>query len=83
MRRSIAEAVGANLGLPVEGISLEKALAQEVWPDWMAHMWSYNNRVKADKAERELQWTAFSHVDMLDDIRSGSYKPKEGVKLVV
>ena len=82
MHRGIAEAVGANLGVPVDGISLEKALAQQVWPDWMAHMWSYNNRVKADKAERELLWTNFGHVDMLGDIRSGSYKPKDDIKRV-
>ena len=75
--------MGANLGVPAEGISLEDALAQEVWPDWMAHMWSYNNRVKADKAERELHWTDFIDVDMLDDIRFGSYKLKDGVSFGV
>lgn len=73
--------MGANLGVPAEGISLEDALAREVWTDWMAHMWSYNNRVKADKAERELRWTQFSDVDMLNDIRSGSYKSKDGVSV--
>ena len=63
--------------MPAEGITLEKAVALQVWPEWMARMWSYNNRVRADKAERQLHWTDFSHLNMLNDIRSGSYKPKD------
>ena len=71
--RSIAEAVGKNLGLPVEGIAFPEAVKKEVWVTWMAAVWTYNNRVSSAKAQSQLQWRDFK-TNMLQDIAAGSYK---------
>ena len=67
--------VAANVGVPVEGISLEEALKCEIWPVWAAPLFSINNRASSAKAERELGWDGFK-TDMLEDIASGSYAQK-------
>lgn len=66
--------MGANLGVPIEPISIEEALQNEVWPAWMALAWTYNNRASFEKAQKELKWGNFKEFDMLTDVRSGSYK---------
>jgi hypothetical protein len=66
--------VASNVGVPVEGVSLEEAQKREIWPSWMALIWSYNNRPSSEKAQRELGWGKFKAIDMLDDIKNGSYK---------
>ncbi|CAL8465187.1 g4722 [Coccomyxa elongata] len=73
--RGIADAVGVNVGVPVEGISLEEAFKHGIWPVWAAPLFSINNRASSVKAERELGWKDFK-TDMLEDIASGSYAQK-------
>ena len=69
----MAEAVGANLGVPVEGISSEEALQKQMLPALITAVFALNNRASAAKAQRQLHWQG-TNVDMLKDIASGSYK---------
>lgn len=71
--REIAEAVGANTGVPVEGITFEEARAKEIWAEWLCIMFGLNTRSSGAKAAKELGWTA-KQLDVLADIVSGSYK---------
>lgn len=73
--RGIAEACGANAGVPAEGVSLEDAYAREIWPAWMCSVFGINNCASGAKATRELKWAdEGKRTDMLKDIASGSYK---------
>ena len=74
--RAIAEAVGTNVGVPVEGISLEDACAMEIWPSWIAKLYTFNNRAASTKAVKMLGWDDYKMVNMLSDIATGSYVPK-------
>ena len=72
--RSIAEAIGANLGVPVEGIAVKDAIEKEIWPAWLTTVWGYNNRIRSTGAHSKMKGTTQKDTDMLEDIRSGSYK---------
>ena len=74
--RGIAEAVGANAGVPVEGVSMEDAFKLQIWPAWAIEVFAWNNRPSSAKAERELGWGNYKDTDMLRDIASGSYAQK-------
>ena len=71
--RGMAEAVGANLGVPVEGISREEALQKQMLPALIIAVFALNNRANSTKARHQLYWQG-TGVDMLKDIASGSYK---------
>lgn len=74
--REIAEAVGANVGVPVEGVSVEEANKLQIWPAWAIEVFALNNRASSAKAVRELGWGKYKSTDMLQDIASGSYAQK-------
>jgi hypothetical protein len=78
LRRGIAEACAANLGgVPLQGISTEDALAQDLWPAWLVAAFGLNNCASGAKATRELRWPdAGKQTNMLEDIATGSYKQK-------
>ena len=71
--RAIAEAVGKNVGVPAEGLSLEDAYAKKIWPPWVTSLYVLNQRADSSKAERILGWGGFKGIRMLSDIESGSY----------
>ena len=62
--------------MATEGISFEDALAQKIWPDWVASLYVLNNRADSTKAEKTLGWGDFKDTDMVADIVSGSYAAK-------
>ena len=70
---AIAKAVGENVGVPVEGISLNEALKLKLYPDWVISLYTIDNRVDSAKAETLLGWRDYVAVDMLSDIVNGSY----------
>ncbi|EIE23314.1 NAD(P)-binding protein [Coccomyxa subellipsoidea C-169] len=74
--KQIAEAVGANAGVPTEGISAESAIEQGIWPAWAVPVFAMNNCASSAKAERQLAWGDYRSTDMLQDIASGSYAQK-------
>lgn len=74
---AIAEAVGKNVGVPVEGVSLEDAYAKQIWPDWVTSLFMLNQRADSTKAQKLLRWGSFKSTDMLSDIASGSYAAKK------
>lgn len=71
--RAIAEAVGKNVGVPVEGVLLEDAYTKQIWPDWVTSLFALNQRADSTKAQKLLKWDSFKSTDMLSDIASGSY----------
>ena len=71
--RGIAEAVGKNVGVPAEGVSLGDAYAKEIWPEWVTSLFVLNQRADSSKATRVLGWGDFKQLRMLSDIESGSY----------
>ena len=48
--------MGANLGMPVEGKTLEDVIQEGIWPPWIAPIFAMNLRVKSDKAQSQLHW---------------------------
>ena len=73
--RGMAEAVGANLGVPIEGISHQEALQKQMLSPLIIAVIALNNwRPRADsaKARRQLHWKG-TNVDMLKEVASGSY----------
>ena len=65
--------MGANLGVPVEGISREEALQKQILPALITAVFALNNRASSAKAQSQLHWQG-TNVDMLKDIASGTYK---------
>ena len=65
--RGMAEAVGANLGVPFEGLSREEALQKQMLPALCIAVFALNNRVNSANARRQLHWQG-TNVDMLKDI---------------
>lgn len=68
--REIAESIGRLLNVPARGISLAEANQKF---GAMTGFLSINNRIAADKAKRELDWTPAAANRILDDIENGSY----------
>ena len=71
--RAIAEAVGEVLNLPVEGMEIEALCKlRERDRDRIGLGLAVNSRSRAARARAELGWRPHC-VDLIDDIRSGSY----------
>ncbi|BDA43900.1 Uncharacterized protein C2A9.02 [Coccomyxa sp. Obi] len=70
--REVGEAVGANAGVPAEGISKEDAHRHSIWPDWAIDLFALNNAASSAKAQKDLGWTNLK-TGMLQDIACGSY----------
>ncbi|MBB3695625.1 SDR family oxidoreductase [Sphingomonas sp. BK580] len=68
--RSIAEAIGELLGVPVRGIDEAEAVAHF---DWLARFAQIDNPTSGAATRASLGWEA-SEVDLLTDIRSGAYR---------
>lgn len=68
--REMAEAIGAALQVPVRSVSREEAEA--IWGA-MTDFVQHENRASNRKAVEELGWQP-EGIDMLTDIRSGSYR---------
>jgi nucleoside-diphosphate-sugar epimerase len=70
--RAIAEAVGEVTGCPTR--SLTYAEAVELWgAPWVDIGLAVNSRIRAPRTRAELDWVP-EHVDVIEDIRTGSYK---------
>jgi nucleoside-diphosphate-sugar epimerase len=69
--RQMAEAIGAALHLPVRSVSRNEA--QRLWGDFLTAFVLFENRPSNRKAVQELGWQP-KGVDMLTDIRYGSYR---------
>ena len=69
--RELAEAIGAALELPVRSVSREEAEAQ--WGQFLTAFVQFENRPSNRKAVQQLGWQP-KGIDMLTDIRSGSYR---------
>lgn len=69
--RELAEAIGAALELPVRSVSREEAEAQ--WGQFLTAFVQFENRSSNRKAVQQLGWQP-KGIDMLTDIRSGSYR---------
>jgi nucleoside-diphosphate-sugar epimerase len=69
--RELAEAIGAALQLPVRSVSREEAEAR--WGQFLTAFVQFENRASNRKAVQQLAWQP-KGIDMLTDIRSGSYR---------
>ncbi|MGW4334074.1 NAD-dependent epimerase/dehydratase family protein [Rhodococcus koreensis] len=70
--RAIAEAVGEVTGCPTR--SLDYGQAVELWgAPWVDLGLAVNSRIRSPRTRTELGWTP-AHVDVIEDIRHGSYK---------
>ena len=70
--RTIAEAVGEVTGCPTRSLSYEQAV--ELWgAAWVDLGLAVNSRIRAPRTRAELGWLP-QHVDLIEDIRHGSYK---------
>ncbi|OXV05079.1 hypothetical protein Egran_07153 [Elaphomyces granulatus] len=69
--RGMAEAIGAALKLPVRSVRREEAVA--IWGEFLTAFVQVENRASNRKAVQRLGWRP-KGVDMLTDIRSGSYR---------
>ncbi len=69
--RELAEAIGAALQLPVRSVSREEAEAR--WGQFLTAFVQHENRASNRKAVQQLGWQP-KGIDMLTDIRSGSYR---------
>ncbi|KAJ8096940.1 hypothetical protein POJ06DRAFT_297409 [Lipomyces tetrasporus] len=68
--RELAEVIGAALKLPVRSVSREEAEAR--WGPFLTAFVQFENRSSNVKAAQQLGWQP-RELDMLTDIRSGSY----------
>lgn len=72
--RSIAEAVGEVTGSPTRSVTIQEA--EEIWGPLMGpRYFGLSSRSRAPRARRELSWSP-RHLDVLDDIRNGSYRDR-------
>jgi nucleoside-diphosphate-sugar epimerase len=69
--REFAETIGAALELPVCSVSRDEAEAR--WGEFLTAFVQFENRASNRKAVRQLGWLP-EGLDMLADIRSGSYR---------
>lgn len=69
--RALTEAIGAALNIPVRSVSHEEAEA--LWGQFLAEFVQRENRPSNRKAVQQLRWQP-KGIDMLTDIRSGSYR---------
>ena len=73
--RQLAEAIGEALKLPTRSVRREEAEA--IWGQFMTAFVQFENRASNRKAVQELGWKP-QGVDLLTDIRSGSYQELAG-----
>jgi nucleoside-diphosphate-sugar epimerase len=69
--RELAEAIGAALQVPVRSVSREEAEA--IWGKFLTAFVQFENRASNRKAVQQLGWQP-KGIDLLTDIRSGSYR---------
>ena len=69
--RQMAEAIGAVLQLPVRSVSREEV--EVIWGPFLTAFVLFENRPSNCKAVQQLGWQP-KGIDMLTDIRSGSYR---------
>jgi nucleoside-diphosphate-sugar epimerase len=70
--RTIAEAVGEVTGCPTRSLNYDEAV--DLWgAPWVDLGLAVNSRIRSPRTRDELGWTP-AHVDLIDDIRNGSYK---------
>lgn len=69
--RQLAEAIGAALALPVRSVRREEA--EKSWGEFLTAFVQHENRPSNRKAVERLGWKP-KGIDMLTDIRSGSYR---------
>ncbi len=69
--RELAEAIGAVLKLPVRSVSHAEAEAH--WGQFLTSFVQFENRPSNRKAVEQLGWQP-KEIDLLTDIRSGSYR---------
>jgi nucleoside-diphosphate-sugar epimerase len=69
--KELAEAIGAALGLPVRSVGRTEAEAK--WGAFLTMFVQFENRASNRKAVQQLRWRP-TGIDMLSDIRSGSYR---------
>ncbi len=69
--RALAEAIGGALEVPVRSVSREDAQAK--WGPFLTAFVQFENRASNRKAVQQLGWKP-KGIDMLTDIRSGSYR---------
>jgi hypothetical protein len=70
--RTIAEAVGEVTGCPTRSLNYQQAV--ELWgAPWVDLGLAVNSRIRAPRTRAELGWEP-AYVDVIDDIRHGSYK---------
>jgi nucleoside-diphosphate-sugar epimerase len=70
--KQIAEAIGQNLGVPAQGVTLEEA--QAVFGAGLAEFFRMNSRISATRIREELGWSPDPAHHLLEDIATGSYK---------
>jgi nucleoside-diphosphate-sugar epimerase len=73
--RQMAEAIGSTLQVPVRSVSRDEAEA--VWGQFLTSFVLFENQPSNRKAVEQLGWQP-KGVDMLTDIRSGSYREMAG-----
>jgi nucleoside-diphosphate-sugar epimerase len=71
MLKDLAEAIGSALELPVRSVSRKEAV--EKWGEFLVTFVQYPNRASNRKALEQLGWQP-KGVDILTDIKSGSYQ---------
>ncbi len=69
--RELAEAIGAVLKLPARSVSRQEAEAR--WGQFLTAFVQFENRASNRKAVQQLGWQP-KGIDMLTDVRSGSYR---------
>lgn len=70
--RTVAEAVAEMIGAKTRSIDYDEAC--NVWTkEWVDLILAINCRTRAPRARSELGWSP-RHLDVIEDIRSGSYK---------
>ncbi|MER2535933.1 MAG: NAD-dependent epimerase/dehydratase family protein [Rhizobiaceae bacterium] len=70
--RSLAEAVAQVVGCRAGSVTYEEAC--QIWPSaWVDMALAVNSRSRSPRTRSELGWSP-KHVDVVEDIRSGSYR---------
>ena len=72
--RQIAEAVGQVMGCDARSVNMDEAA--EIWGPVIARLlYGVSSRSRAVRSRAELAWSP-RHLDVIDDIRYGSYRAK-------
>lgn len=72
--RSIAEAVGAVMGVPARSVTIEEA--KDIWGPFIGPLFfGVSSRSRSPRTRKELCWRP-KHLDVLADVREGSYRDR-------